>query len=96
MFEQAVQEGMEAISLAARQAVSGPNLIWTYYIVCASYSSWQPGEAEEVALAAISRCKDHLDPRFVLVIVYHRLRRWDDLERQRANFPDPRRHGEAP
>jgi tetratricopeptide (TPR) repeat protein len=87
MYEDAVREGMEAVSLAERQGLGGPNPIWTYYIVSASHLKLGDlASAEEAALKAVRICGDHPDPRFILTLVYHRQKRWDEMGVQTGEY----------
>lgn len=80
-YREAVEMGLSALSLAGTQGLDGPNVLWTSYIVSASYLKLGDlNSAEEIALGAVGRFKDHLDCHFVLVLLYHQRKQWERLE----------------
>jgi len=86
-FEDAIQEGLEAIRLAYEQGIDGPNLPWAYYIV--SFSHLKNGDldqAEQFALKAVHRNPDHLDSYFVLCNIYHARKDWGSLAEAAQHF----------
>jgi glycosyltransferase involved in cell wall biosynthesis len=80
MFQDAVDEGLRALHLAHEQGRHNSNVLWTYYIVAASYLKMDNlDKAEELALRAVGKASDHLDSHFVLVLVYYQRKQWDKL-----------------
>ena len=87
MFSEAVEEGMCALALAEDQGLRGPTLLWTLHIVAASYLKLgNLSKAEDLALKALKQSKNHLDPHFILVLIYHQQKQWKSLERHAKAF----------
>jgi len=81
LYSEAVEIGLSALSLAKPQAMELPNILWTSYIVAAScLKLGDLQRAEEIANRAVRRSRDHLDSHFVLVLLYHQMKRWEELE----------------
>ena len=81
MFEAAIEEGMRSIELANKDIEKGGDVnLWTHFIVAsASVNLGHLKEAEEIALEALRLCPIHLDSCFILSVVYHKLRDWEQF-----------------
>lgn len=87
MFKEAIEEGLKAIDLHDKGNLENINILWTNYVVSASY--YKLGElepAKNYALKALSKFSNHLDSFFILVLVYHQKKEWLKLMNAAAGF----------
>lgn len=79
-FRKAIDEALKAIKLARDQAIMNSNVLWAKYIASSGYLKLDDlDNAEKHALEAVSISPYHLDSYFVLVLVYHRKKKWAKL-----------------
>ena len=87
MFEEAVRAGLDALELARTQGLGGPNLLWTSYVVAASFLKLEEWEkAATQANKTLEMSADHLDSHFLLVLTCHHRKDWSALERHGRAF----------
>ena len=76
-----------ALALAREQESQDHNLLWTYYVLSsAAFKLNDLKAAEEYARSAILLSADHLDSYFLLTLIYHVHKRWDELETAANNY----------
>lgn len=86
-YEDSIEVGLSALAKAKSQGVRNPNLLWTHYIVAASYLKLDAlDRAAEFAKKALRLFGNHLDSHFVMVMVHHRLKRWAEMEHHARQF----------
>jgi glycosyltransferase involved in cell wall biosynthesis len=71
LFQKAVKQGLMAIELYKKTNDTDPNILWTYFVVAASYFNLKMiGEAKTFAEEAVKINPDHIDSYFVLASIY--------------------------
>lgn len=71
LFQKAIEEGLRAIALYKKINDQDPNILWTYFVVAASYFNLQMiQEAKTYAEDALKINPDHIDSYFVLASIY--------------------------
>lgn len=86
-FKEAMDTAEKALALAHKQESQNHNLLWTYYVLSsAAFKLNDLAAAEKYANAAIHRSADHLDSYFLLTLIYHVQKRWDELETAANNY----------
>ena len=87
LFKEAIDEGHIALDLAIRNGCEKHNLLWTHYVISSSsFKLDNLKAAEKYALEAINVSSEHLDSYFVLTLVYHRQKNWDELMKAAHKF----------
>ncbi|MBW1913878.1 MAG: glycosyltransferase [Deltaproteobacteria bacterium] len=79
-YEKAVEHGITALCLAREQKIAGDNVLWIYYIISSAYLKLDDlDNAEKYATEGANLSQEHLDSRFILMVVSHRKKDWKRL-----------------
>ncbi|HET6461643.1 MAG TPA: tetratricopeptide repeat protein [Syntrophales bacterium] len=80
MFQETIEHGLKAISLAEAGGKQDMMFLWTRYnLSLAYYRLGDPKAARDMATQALTKYPDHIDSHFMMIVICFDEKRWKDL-----------------
>lgn len=80
MHEDAIDMAMKAIQLAEKNNFDDHLYLWSHFIASFSYlKTDRLDDAEKICLKAVHKCQKHLDSHYLLTIINHNKKDWENL-----------------
>ena len=80
MYQETIEHGLKAISLADVQNNQDMMFLWTHYNLSLAYYKLNNLKlAREMAINALKKYPDHIDSHFMLIVIYYDQKCWKDL-----------------